>query len=176
MSRQPVCMGGTVRVLLQEGRAYVLGVGISWALGQQWGSQVSYRDCHSFTITNAGLSETATCKWCMSGWQPATPPPPPQTLQPRITFDCRGHRNAYLDTCHIISKNNKQPISNISSGSRTRWPACFWKIRMKALRSVLAGNLFTCFFLVIKKQQYGRAQEQPHHVGWGEHTEIPKLF
>lgn len=23
--------------------------------------QVSYRDCHSFTITNAGLPDTATC-------------------------------------------------------------------------------------------------------------------
>lgn len=40
------------------------------------GLQVSYRDCHSFTITNAGLSETATCKWCMSGWQPANPSSP----------------------------------------------------------------------------------------------------
>lgn len=75
------------------------------------GLQVSYRDCHSFTITNTALSETATCKWCMSGWQPAILP---QTLQPRITFYCRGHRNAYLDTCHILLKNNKQPISNIS--------------------------------------------------------------
>lgn len=73
--------------------------------------QVSYRDCHSFTITNTSLSETATCKWCMSGWQSAIPQ---QTLQPRITFYCRGHRNAYLDTCHILFKNNKQPISNIS--------------------------------------------------------------
>lgn len=37
------------------------------------GLQVSYRDCHSFTITNTGLSEIATCKWCMSAWQPAIP-------------------------------------------------------------------------------------------------------
>lgn len=71
--RRAVCTWGTVRVVLQGGRACAKGVGISGALGQPWGSQVSYRDCHSFTITNAGLSETATVN---DVWVAGRPPSP----------------------------------------------------------------------------------------------------
>lgn len=167
---------GAVGMVLREGSARVKGAGISGALGQQSGPQVSYRDCRSLTITNTGPSDTATCKWCTSGWQPAIPP---QTLPPRITFDCRGHRNAYLDTCHILLKNNKQPISSISSGSRTWRPACFQKIRTEHPRAMLAGDLFNCFSLVIKKCHRGGARERPHHVRRGRrhrHAPLPSTF
>lgn len=69
------CTGGSVQVGLWEGRARVVkGLGDLGIPGPaEEALQVSYRDRHSFTITNTGLPETATCKWCMSGWQPAIP-------------------------------------------------------------------------------------------------------
>ena len=39
---------------------------------QDW--KVSYRQCHSFTITNTSLSETSTCKWRMKGLAGCHPP------------------------------------------------------------------------------------------------------
>ena len=77
----------------------------------RWDLKVSYRQCHSFTITNTGLPETATCKWCTGGWQAATLP---QTLQPWTAPDRWGHHNAYLDSGHPVLKSNSWPTSNIA--------------------------------------------------------------
>lgn len=65
----------------------------------------NYRGCHSFPITNTGVSELATSDWCMSAWQPAIFQ---QASQPRIMVHCRGCPKADSDLHHKLLNNNSK--------------------------------------------------------------------
>lgn len=75
----------------------------------RWGSGMSYRQCHSFTITNTGQKQQPAND-VQGGWQAATTP---QTLQPQTTPDHWGHHNSLVSS-HPVLKNNSWLTSNIA--------------------------------------------------------------